>query len=283
MIGTNCLFFIQVATHLKGLAEKAKLNEKHVRIARIYKAKVAALTSEQTELQGRVQHMTEEMEKLRSDLKHTSTARARAENREIEVRSNLTIVERELWEARDELRALQSELVEFQDGFSCTQSELQLAREELVVSRGERRDLQAELRAIRNDLNSKEAQLEAARQEVSKSKMLLDTARHEHSEAAHSSERLSEECRGLRADLLQQVDTVAQRDDVIRQLRNQAGAQWASGWLAFQQKATRVYPDLDFDFDLPSDGGAEESFGTNESSEPSTPAEAPSDSSSTST
>ena len=183
--------------------------------------------------------------------------RPRAENREIEVRSNLTIVERELWEARDELRALRSELVEFQDGFSCTQSELQLAREELVVSRGERRDLQAELRAIRNDLNSKEAQLEAARQEVSKSKMLLDTARHEHSEAAHSSERLSEECRGLRADFLQQVDTVAQRDEVIRQLRNQAGAQWASGWLAFQQKATRVYPDLDFDFDLPSDGGAE--------------------------
>ena len=78
-----------------------------------------------------------------------------------------------------------------------------------MVSRGERRDLQAELRAIRNDLNSKEAQLEAARQEVSKSKMLLDTARHEHSEAAHSSERLSEECRGLRADFLQQVDTVA--------------------------------------------------------------------------
>ena len=140
-----------------------------------------------------------------------------------------------------------------------------------------------ELRAITNDLNNKEAQLEAARQEVSKSKMLLATARHEHSEAAHSSERLSEECRGLRADLLQQIDTVAQRDEAIRQLRNQAGAQWASGWLAFQQKATRVYSDLDFDFDLPSDGEAEESFGTNESPEPSTPAEAPSRSSSTDT
>ena len=147
--------------------------------------------------------------------------------------------------------------------------------------RGERRDLQAELRAITNDLNNKEAQLEAARQEVSKSKMLLATVRYEHFEAAHSSERLSEECRGLRADLLQQIDTVAQRDEAIRQLRNQAGAQWASGWLAFQQKATRVYSDLDFDFDLPSDGEAEESFGTNESPEPSTPAEAPSRSSST--
>ena len=54
----NYLFVIQAATHLKGLAEKAKLNEKHVRIARIYKAKVATLTSERSELQGRAQHMS---------------------------------------------------------------------------------------------------------------------------------------------------------------------------------------------------------------------------------
>ena len=72
---------------------------------------------------------------------------------------------------------------------------------------------------------------------------------------------------------------VAQRDEVIRQLRDQAGAQWASRWLAFQQKATRTYSDLDFDFDLPSDGEAEESSGTNESPEPSAHAEAPSHSS----
>ena len=54
------MFDVQVATHLKGLADKARLNEKHVRIARIYKAKVASLTSEQTKLQERVQCMTEE-------------------------------------------------------------------------------------------------------------------------------------------------------------------------------------------------------------------------------
>ena len=34
---------MQAATHLKGQADKAKLNEKHVKIARIYKAKVAFL------------------------------------------------------------------------------------------------------------------------------------------------------------------------------------------------------------------------------------------------
>ena len=63
--------------------------------------------------------------------------------------------------------------------------------------------------------------------------MLLETARRESSEAVNLSGRLSEECRGLRTDLHQQVSMVAQRDEVIRQLRDQAGDQWASGWLAF--------------------------------------------------
>ena len=85
-----------MATHLKGLADKARLNEKHVRIARIYKARAASLTSEQTELQERMQRMTEEVERLKSDLKHTISARARAESREDEVRSNLSLVEGEL-------------------------------------------------------------------------------------------------------------------------------------------------------------------------------------------
>ena len=40
------MFDTQVATHLKGLAEKAKLNERHVKI----EAKAASLTSEGTEL-----------------------------------------------------------------------------------------------------------------------------------------------------------------------------------------------------------------------------------------
>ena len=102
----NYLFVMQAATHLKGLAEKAKLNEKHVRIAQIYKAKVATLTSERAKLQGQAQHISEEVERLKSDLKHTSAARARAESREVEVRSSLTTAKGELREVRNELRAL---------------------------------------------------------------------------------------------------------------------------------------------------------------------------------
>ena len=49
-LDVDFMFGVQVATHLKGQAEKAKLNEKHVKIARIYKARAASLTSKRTEL-----------------------------------------------------------------------------------------------------------------------------------------------------------------------------------------------------------------------------------------
>ena len=75
---------VQLATHLKGLAKKAKLNESHAKAARAYKARVASFTFERAELRGQVQRMTEEAVKLKSDLKHTTSALARAEGREDE-------------------------------------------------------------------------------------------------------------------------------------------------------------------------------------------------------
>ena len=114
-----------------------------------------------------------------------------------------------------------------------------MVRDELITSRGELQESKEELRAANGELRDKVA--------------LLDGARREASEVVNSAERLDEECRGLRGDLHQQITLVAQRDEVIGRLRDQASAQWASGWLAFQQKAANVYPGLDFNFDLPSD------------------------------
>ena len=249
MLDVDFMFDVQVATHLKGLAEKAKLNEKHVKIARIYKARAASFTSEWAELQQRVQRMTEEVERLKYDLKHTMSARVRAERREDEVRSSLSAVEGQLREVRGELRVAQNDLIENLDGLQSPQYELQMVRDELITSWGELRESQEELRVANGDLCDKVAQ--------------LDVARREASEAVNSAERLSEECRGLHGDLHQQITLVAQRDEVIGKLRDQASAQWASGWLAFQQKVVNVYSDLDFNFDLPSDEEAKESFSAN--------------------
>ena len=116
MLDVDFTFDVQVASHLKGLDEKAKLNEKHIKIARIYKVRAASFSSERTELQERAQRMTEEVERLKSDLKHTTSARAQAESREDEVRSSLTAVEVELRKVQGELRVAQNDLIETRDG-----------------------------------------------------------------------------------------------------------------------------------------------------------------------
>ena len=135
-----------------------------------------------------------------------------------------------------------------------------MVRDELFTSQSELWGFKEELRAARDKLRDKTA--------------LLDGARHEASETKSSAERLTEECSGLRGDLQQRVILVAQRDEVIGRLRDEACTQWASRWLAFQRKAANVYLGLDFNFDIPSDEEAEESLSVDYSGEPDAPIEA---------
>ena len=85
------------------LVKRARLNEGHVRAARAYKARVASLTSERAELRARMQNMMEESVKLKSDLRHTSSARAQAESREEKARDGLRVTEGEIREIKKEL------------------------------------------------------------------------------------------------------------------------------------------------------------------------------------
>ena len=132
----------------------------------------------------------------------------------------MTAVEGELREVRGELRVTQNDLAETRDGLQSAQYEFQMIRDELVTSWGDLRESKEELRAANGDLRDKAA--------------LLDLAHREAFKAVNLAERLNEECRGLREDLHQQITLIAQRDEVIGRMRDQASAQWASGWLAFQ-------------------------------------------------
>ena len=147
-----------------------------------YKAKVASLTSKRAGLQAQIRHLTEELVKHRSDLKHASVARAWAEDKENEARKDAKVAE-------DELR---------------------LAREKL--------------QAVKGDLWAKMTALEWARQEAL--------------EAGNSVECLTEELSRLRMDLTRQEALVSWRGEVIAKLKDQACTQWASGWLAFQRRAS---------------------------------------------
>ena len=63
-----------MATHLKSFAKRARLNKGHAKAAKVYKARVTTLISERAELRNQVQNMTEEAVKLKSDLRHTTSA-----------------------------------------------------------------------------------------------------------------------------------------------------------------------------------------------------------------
>ena len=77
-------------------------------------------------------------------------------------------------------------------------------------------------------------------------------------------ERLTEECNALCGDFQRQEALVSQRDGVIAELRDKAYTLWESGWLAFQYRATKVFPGLDFNFQLPDEEEAEESISKDE-------------------
>ena len=117
--------------------------------------------------------MTEEVERLKSDLKYTTSAHARVESREDEVQSSLSAVEGELRKIWVEFQDAQSELIENRDGLKTAQYELQMVRDELITSWGELRESREELRAANGDLNDKITQLEAARREASEARALL--------------------------------------------------------------------------------------------------------------
>ena len=88
---------------------------------------------------------------------------------------------------------------------------------------------------------------------------ILSRVSQEASEAVSSMELLTEECHGLRGDLQRQEALVSQKEGVIVELRDEACTLWASRWLAFRCKAAKVFPGLDFNFQVPAEGEAEES------------------------
>ena len=79
--------------------------ESSTKAARTYKAKVASLTSERAELRAWIQSLTDDVLGYKSDLKHTSTTKARAEGREKKAIEGPRSAEDELLVVKEELQA----------------------------------------------------------------------------------------------------------------------------------------------------------------------------------
>ena len=110
------------------------------------------------------------------------------------------------------------------------------ARKNEKVAEDELRLAKEELQAVKGDLWAKMEALERARQEVLK--------------ASNSMERLTEDHGRLRMDLARQEALASRKGEVIAELKDEACAQWASGWFAFQRQASPAFPDLEFNIQL---------------------------------
>ena len=62
---------------------------------------------------------------------------------------------------------------------------------------------------------------------------------------------LNEECHGLRDDLQRQQALVSYKLGMIAELRDEACTLWASEWLTFWLKASKVFLGLSFNFLVP--------------------------------
>ena len=78
----------------------------------------------------------------------------------------------------------------------------------------------------------------------------LERACQEALEAGNSVECLTEELGRLQMDLVGKEALASQLGEVIAKLKDEACTQWASGWLAFQGRASRAFPGLEFNIQL---------------------------------
>ena len=78
----------------------------------------------------------------------------------------------------------------------------------------------------------------------------LDRVHQEALKVGNSVECLTEGLGKLRMDLERQEDLASERGEVIAELRDEACTKWASGWLSFQHRSSRAFPDLDFNIQL---------------------------------
>ena len=141
-----------MAPYIKDLARRASLAESFAKEARAYKAKVVSLTSERAELRARIQSLTDDVLGYKSDLKHTSTTKARAEDREKKAIEGLRFVEDELRVVKEEFQATREEL--------CTKAvALDRARREASKVESSMECLVEECSTLRGDLQRREAMI----------------------------------------------------------------------------------------------------------------------------
>ena len=107
------------------------------------------------------------------------------------------------------------------------------------------KEAQKDAKVIEDELRLDRDELQAFKGDLWAKMAVLERARQEALEAGNSAERLTEEL-DRRIDLARQEALASRRGEVIAKLKDEASTQWASGWLPFQLRASRTFPNLEF-------------------------------------
>ena len=126
--------------------------EGFVKAVKASKAKVALLTSENVDLRARVQCLAEDIVKYESDLKHTTTTKARAEDKEKKARGELRVAEDALRAVRDELQVARDELHVVRDELRFKATTLSRVSQEASEAVNSVEHLAEECHGLRGDL-----------------------------------------------------------------------------------------------------------------------------------
>ena len=108
--------------------------------------------------------------------------------------------------------------------------------------------VRCELRVVKAGQEADKEELQAVRDELRLKTVTLRRVFQEVSEAESTVGHLNDECCRLRDDLQRLLALVAQKEGVIALLRDEACTLWASDWLSFLHKASKVFLGLRFDF-----------------------------------
>ena len=141
-----------MATYMKSLVRRASFVEGSARVVKEYKTKVASLTSEKVDLRAWIQCLAEDVVKYEFDLKHTTTAKARDEDKEKKAQGKLRVAEDELRAIWDELQVARDELHVVQDELRIKSMTLSRVNQEASKAMSSVERLTEECYGLRGDL-----------------------------------------------------------------------------------------------------------------------------------
>ena len=137
-----------------------------------------------------------------------------------------------------ERAGLQAHIRELTEELVKDRSDLKHPSMERAWAKDKEREARKEAKVIEDELRLAIEELQVVKGDLWAKMAALDRARQEVLEAGNFVECLMEELDKLMMDLARQEALASRRGEVIAELKDEAYTQWASGWLAFQRRAS---------------------------------------------